>query len=690
MSSVSLGYPLWCDGQEWTSLLSRQFAGGVAVWDTNASATAVNPLGGVIGDTGNSLQVVQQVSANMSVLVNAGYVAVPHPTAQHGVYLFGLQDQSTLTIASNGAGSNRLDLIVARVYDLGSGSSYCDIEVVPGTAGSGQPATPSASLLLAVVTVAPSATSITNSNISDKRTYTVAPGGILPATTAAAPALAPGQVVWNTSLSLLQRLAAPITYTQSWTAAGTYTWTFPALVSSVQANGTGAGSAGGGSSDSNPGGAAGGGEYAADTITGTAGVTVLTITVGAGGDPSPAGDDSPGTGTASTVTGGSVELEANPGQPGGADGGAQATVAPAAPTPSTMTAARVAPGPRAGGGGGGSGGPGSAGLRGQRPAGYRGAQGAPAVPGGGPGGQGGEGAFGGPGYAPATGPGGGGGGTADQEDPSGGGADGQVTFTWTVQPAQLTPVFSTDSADDDLSVTGTSTGTSGSSGLSPASGSNYGWGIGYGSTEYTGFFGYGFDADGAVAPQIQVEFDADGATDFQIDAKWGLAVPEAAVDASSPSIGNGQCRIILYLDGTVLDAVYLTCSASGGVTRPGDGGSWTYYTSAQNGTTPGSGTHIADPGRRDQEHPVRAAFRRAHRQPGLSRDVAAPVRRGTGDVLHERAHAGELLACGSPGSWRARYERHRAAAVLRHRAARSRLPRLAITATSRPRSWPAR
>ena len=46
-ASVALGYPLWCDGMEWTALLSRQYAGGAAVWDANTSATAVNPLGGV-------------------------------------------------------------------------------------------------------------------------------------------------------------------------------------------------------------------------------------------------------------------------------------------------------------------------------------------------------------------------------------------------------------------------------------------------------------------------------------------------------------------------------------------------------------------------------------------------------------------------------------------------------------------
>jgi len=577
--------------------LSRQLDGGVTVWDTNASATAVNPLGGVFHGPGSPLKAAQQASPNMSVLVNAGYVAVPHPTAGHGVYLFGLQDQSTITIASNPAGSSRLDLIVARVYDTGNSSSFCDVEVVEGTAGAGQPATPSASVLLAVVTVPASATSITTSDIADKRTFTVAPGGILPSTTASAPALADGQVLWNTSLSLLQRLASPVTFTQTWDSAGTYTWTFPAGVSSSDWEATGAGSAGGGSGDSNAGGGAGAGEWAGDTITGTPGVTVLTVVVGEGGAASPPGEDSPGAGTASTVSGGSVELVANPGGPGAADGlyGPGGTGSTNARHNNGGAGGAALPGV-AGGGGGSSGGPESAGIEGHsdmEDGGEAGGEGAAAVPGGGPGGDGGS--DGGPGFAPATGPGGGGGGTGGSASPSGAGADGQVTVTWIVQPTTLTPLALTDSAEDDLAPVNTSTGTSGSSGLTAASGSSYGWGIGYGSTSYTGFFGFreGFDADGSVVPQIQVEFDADGATDFQFDLKWGLAVPEAAVDAASPSIAKGQCRIILQLDGATLDTVYLCCSASGGSTKPGDGGCFTYYTSAQNGTTPGAGTHTA-------------------------------------------------------------------------------------------------
>lgn len=361
-SSVQLGYPCYVDGMQWTSLLQRQIAGGAATWDTNASATAVNPLGGVFGGLGNPLQVTQLGTPAMSVLVNAGYCAVPHLSQGHGAYIFGQTAQGTLTVASNSSGQTRVDIVIARVYDTGNSSSFCDVEIVTGTPGGGQPATPGTSILLAAITVASGASSVLNADITDKRAFTVAPGGVLPAATGVATA-APGQVVYDTTSGVLQR------------------------------------------SD------------------GSGGLTGL-------------------------------------------------------------------------------------------------AQGFAAI--------------------------------------------------------------------DDVN---TSTGTSGSQGLNAAFGSSYGWGIGYGSV--FSFFFFGFDADFYAVTQLEQSFTADGATDFEITAKWGLAVPEAAVDSSGASISSGQLRVMIAIDGTILDTLYLRCAASGGTTQPGDAGSYTYYTSAQLGTTPSAGTHTA-------------------------------------------------------------------------------------------------
>ncbi len=607
-SSVNLGYPAYCDGMQWTSLLQRSFVGGVAVWDSNASAAAVNPLGGVVHGPSKPLAVSQLGTPGMGVLVNAGYAAVPHLTQGHGVYIFGLLSQGTLTVASNSSGQTRIDLVLACVYDLGNGSSYCDVEIYEGTPGAGQPATPGTSVLLATVSVASGATSITTSSITDKRTFTVAAGGVLPASTAAAPPVTPGQIVYNTSTGTLQRAASATTYSQTWAEPGTYSWFMPANALPPRFEAWAAGGGGGGydGSDNDSASGAGGAEYAEEPgVEGLVEGNEIVIVVGAGGAASgisaalqTAGGDTTFALGASTLVhahGGSAGVNTSgqsvPGGTGSANtihfnGGA------GGPGQSGKTGA--------GGGGGGSGGPGSAGMAGQEGDNPFGGQGAEAVPGGGPGGDGGG--YFGDGQAPPTGPGGGGGGSSGASNTSGPGDPGQATITWTVQPATLTALAS---AGTEISGVDTSTGTAGSSGLTAGSGSGYGWGIGYGSATYSGggggggFFGFGGgggssgDADGQAVPQIQVQFEADGSTDFQLDAKWGMVVPEAAADSSSPSIATGRCRIIVMIDSAVIDSVWLMCGASGGVTTPGDAGSFTVYTSSAQGTTPAAGTHTA-------------------------------------------------------------------------------------------------
>lgn len=622
-SSVALGSPLWLDGMTWTSLLQRQFDGGAAVWDANTSSTAVNPLGGVFMGPGNPLEVTALASPAMSVQVNAGYVAITHPTQGHGVYLFGLRAQAALTVAPNTSGASRIDIVVARVHDSGSGSS-CDVEIIAGTPGAGAAAIPASSLVLAIVTVASGASSITSGNITDKRTYTVAPGGILPASASNVPALAEGQVTWDTSTGQLLTLAPAVT--ESITFHTSTAWTCPdgvdeiALAEAI----AGGGGGGGGFQDdgdqygATQGGAGGGGaEYAAElnlavtpggeyeVIVGAAGIEGHAGTNGSSGSAAQNG----GAGSPSTFAGDETTLTANAGQGGEAGGVNYPNAAGQGGHGSTNTihydggyggVGGAGGDVGSGGGGGASGAPGAAGGNGGTPRGssYNGSSGGTAGPGGGNGGAGaGYGGYGASGSAPGGGAGGGYADSYDYWNAGGTGGGGMVRLTWVLQPAQLVSLFTTDSDVDDIEVVSTSTGTSGSSGVTAGSGSAYGWGIGYGSTTYTagsrGSTGTGFDADGTIVPQIEVEFDADGQTDFQIDAKYQFAVPEAAVDSASPLISTGQCRVIVAIDGTVIDQVYLCCSASSGVTRPGDGGAFTVFTSAQRGTTPKSGTHVA-------------------------------------------------------------------------------------------------
>jgi hypothetical protein len=587
-SSVSLGYPLYDDGMSWSSLLSRQFEGGAAVWDANASATAVNPMSGVFPGPGSPLGVTQAASPAMSVLVNAGYCAVAHLTQGHGAYIFGQLSQGTLTVAANSSGQTRIDLVLARVYDLGNSSSYCDIEIVEGTPGAGQAATPGTSLLLATVTVASGATSITNGSITDKRAYTAAPGGILPAATGAAPPAVAGQVVYDTSTGALQRATSPDTYTMTWTEPGTYSWFVPADCLPPRLQAWASGSAGGGYDGTDNVSASGGpaGEYAEEP--GWEGLTEgqeLVITVPAGGNPSGTSEANQTAGADATITlGADVIVHAHA---GGIGVNTSGQTVPGG-TGSTNTihndggAGGAGESTGAGGGGGGSGGPGAPGQPGGTGDYPRGGRGASAVPDGGPGGQGG-GDFGN-GQAPAYGPGGGGGGGSGMDNGGGGGADGQAAITWTIQPSSLTALAS---ADSEISDVDTSTGTPGSSGLYAGdTASSYGWGIGFGSAS-------GGDYDGNIETVIQVQFDADGQTDFQLDAKWGMTVPEAALHSGTSSVTRGQCQLIIAIDYNILDTICLRCATSGGVAYPADAGSWTYYTSSARGTTPASGTHTA-------------------------------------------------------------------------------------------------
>ena len=78
--------------------MMRQLTGGTRVADTG-TASAMSPLGGVFTGLAAAMQVGAPVSG-MSVNVNAGYVAVPHPTAGHGVYLFGVMASQNLTVAA--------------------------------------------------------------------------------------------------------------------------------------------------------------------------------------------------------------------------------------------------------------------------------------------------------------------------------------------------------------------------------------------------------------------------------------------------------------------------------------------------------------------------------------------------------------------------------------------------------------
>ena len=114
--------------------------------------------------------------------------------------------QAALTVATSDPSHPRIDIVVARVNDLGNSSSSCDVDIVTGTPAASPvaPATPAASLLLAQVLVPTSASSIISGDITDKRTWTAPPGGVIPvASAAASPAFPATQIVYDIATGAL-------------------------------------------------------------------------------------------------------------------------------------------------------------------------------------------------------------------------------------------------------------------------------------------------------------------------------------------------------------------------------------------------------------------------------------------------------------------------------------------------------
>ena len=202
-SSVSLGSACWMDGPSLDAGNPfRQYDIGARVF-TSGTATAVAVPGGVfpgIGAMGVS------ASSGLNVQVAAGYCCVPHPTAGQGGYIFGTLTAQTLSLAAADPSNPRIDLIVGRVYDTANSASFCDIEVITGTAATPAvtPSTPSAAIALASVSVPAAAVALSSGAVDDLRSYVVAPGGILPiASSAAAPAVPATQVMYDMSRNLL-------------------------------------------------------------------------------------------------------------------------------------------------------------------------------------------------------------------------------------------------------------------------------------------------------------------------------------------------------------------------------------------------------------------------------------------------------------------------------------------------------
>lgn len=184
LTSVNLRNSTWMDGvQVGAQDLRLQQAGAFLTGASPSGSTGIAARPGVRYGTGDGLKV--SASSGMTLAVNPGVVWVQGSAAANsGMYEGILDTANTVTLATSDPTNPRIDNIIVQFTDLGTSSSTAVVTPQTGTpaASPSAPTLPNNSLLLAQVSVAASASSISAGNITDKRVWTVATGGIVPMT----------------------------------------------------------------------------------------------------------------------------------------------------------------------------------------------------------------------------------------------------------------------------------------------------------------------------------------------------------------------------------------------------------------------------------------------------------------------------------------------------------------------------
>jgi len=198
-------------GATHTAVQMRNYIAGLA-GGASASA-ALTGRGGVNISLGNKLVVTQTGSPSMAVIVRSGVAWVPGTEAgSQGSY--GVLNDADVTLSISAAHPTlpRIDIVAFKVQDTQySGAvNSCSLVVVTGTAAGSPsaPAAPANSIVLANVAVAAAATSITNANITDKRTWLTGAGGIMVCTSGTRPAagtVGAGQVIYESDTTFIYR-----------------------------------------------------------------------------------------------------------------------------------------------------------------------------------------------------------------------------------------------------------------------------------------------------------------------------------------------------------------------------------------------------------------------------------------------------------------------------------------------------
>jgi hypothetical protein len=152
----------------------RSFIGGLM--GVASSAGSLVPAGGVNPWLGDKLQVTQTGSPSMAVLVKSGIAWVPgSQSGTQGVYGCMNDADVTLSLTASHGSLARIDIVVFTVRDsqYSGGSDDSLLQVVAGTPASSPaaPSNPANSIRLAEILVGAGVTSVSNANITDRRTW---------------------------------------------------------------------------------------------------------------------------------------------------------------------------------------------------------------------------------------------------------------------------------------------------------------------------------------------------------------------------------------------------------------------------------------------------------------------------------------------------------------------------------------
>lgn len=206
--------PAWLQAGSYPARTDRLSAISSMLWYAGFAAdesAPMRPRQGVRPSyQGIQMKVRAASTPNMTVIINAGMAFIDnHDTNGYGTYVLINDNDASLNIpAAGGAGQFRKDSVCLSVYDseTAGASDLARLEVISGPYAASAGATvrgtiPPNAIVLADVAISPSQTSVTNSNITDARNYTVGLGGVAPIPSTVAPNHPhPGQVWYETDL----------------------------------------------------------------------------------------------------------------------------------------------------------------------------------------------------------------------------------------------------------------------------------------------------------------------------------------------------------------------------------------------------------------------------------------------------------------------------------------------------------